>query len=186
MSDDIETKLSQWSYRQNINWVTKWHNMTNAAYAVFLDKIEDDSEVSETDKVWFKEVLENTMDRKIKNYCLIMHLSNFEEISHLVCDKLEVTIPDSSSLSRFKEGWEKRIGKNIGNVAHWQVLTDAEKIRHCILHASERISFMRNPNEIKRIIKKEQLKTDGHRVIVTGEFLNKVINAIVGMVDTNA
>lgn len=186
MSNSIENKLTQWCYRQNISWVTKWHNMTNSAYAVFWEKIKDDPNVGETDKVWFKNVLENTMDRKVKNYCLIMHLSNFEEISRLVCDELKVNIQNSSSLARFKEGWERRIGQNIGNIVHWQVLTDAEKIRHCILHASERISFMRKPEEIKRIIKIEQLKTDGDRVIVTGEFLNKVINAIVGMVDTYA
>jgi hypothetical protein len=189
ISDPIEIRqaLTRFAYKHNINMVTIWHNQLfdgiNEGISELEKRLDEVNEKRESINIKSSiHIYENYISNNLRNFTLIMHLSNFEEISTLVCKKMKAEIEKTSSINRFKKGWEKNLGKPVGDFVSWNILKDAEKIRHAILHSAGRISLNRNQKEIERIIKKEKLKAEQDRVYVTEEFLNKVKNAIWEMV----
>jgi hypothetical protein len=184
---EIRQSLTRWAYKNNINMVTEWHNKLFVGINEGLDELEELLKQSqEKDRIGnIKSTIhyyENYMSDNLRNFTLIMHLSNFEEISTLICKEMKVPIEKVSSIDRFKKGWARKLGKPLGDVTAWTTLKDAEKIRHAILHSAGRISLNRNPEEIKRIIKKENLKKNQDRIYATEPYLNKVKDAIWEMV----
>jgi hypothetical protein len=83
----------------------------------------------------------------------------------------DVEIGNSGSIGRFKT-IVKRLGVDLTS-KYWQNLTDTEEIRNCLLHANGRISLLRDPQKVKRIIDKKELelKIDSDRIIISGKYL---------------
>jgi hypothetical protein len=189
ISDPVEIRqsLTRCAYKNNINMVTEWHNKLfigiNEGLAELEELLEKSQEKDQIGNIKSSiHYYENYMSDNLRNFTLIMHLSNFEEISTLICKEMKVPIEKGSSIDRFKKGWAKKLRKPLGDVTAWTTLKDAEKIRHAILHSAGRISLNRNPEEIKGIIKKENLKENQDRIYATGPYLNKVKDAIWEMV----
>ncbi len=180
---ELSQALMMFGYKHNVNMVAAWHNQLFNGINKGIDDLEEQLEKANekkeiTDIKSTIHIYETYTTDNLRNFTLIMHLSNFEEISTLICKEMRATIDGSSSLSRFKSGWEKKLGEKIGGVAAWTILKDAEKIRHAILHSAGRISLNRDKNTIIGIIKKESLEQKNDRVYVTQAFLNKVQDAI--------
>lgn len=188
-SDPIKLRqaLTRFAYHHNINMVTEWHNKLYCGLNEGIKELEKQAEEANK-KNEIKNIkssihfYENYISNNLRNFTLIMHLSNFEEISTLVCKEMITPTDNISSITRFKKGWEKKIGKKLGDVPSWTTLKDAEKIRHAILHSAGRISLNNNKDVILSIIKKENLEKENDRVYVTEEYLNKVKNSICEMV----
>lgn len=179
----LNRRILMFGYKHNVNMVAAWHNQLFDGLNKGLDDLEAELEKA-NDQKEIKDlkslihIYENYTTYNLRNFTLIMHLSNFEEISTHICKQEREAIGQSSSLSRFKNGWEKNLGKNLGSVPSWTILKDAEKIRHAILHSAGRISLNRNKETILQIIKKENLVKKNDRVYVTEDYLNKVQEAI--------
>lgn len=184
-SDPIQLRqaLTRFAYHHNINMVTEWHNKLYCGINEGIKELEKQTEAANR-KNEIKDIkvsihfYENYISNNLRNFTLIMHLSNFEEISTLVCKEMNTPTDKKSSITKFKKGWEKKTGKKMGDLPAWSTLKDAEKIRHAILHSAGRISFNHNKDVILSIIKKEKLKEENDRVYVTEEYLNKVKNSI--------
>jgi hypothetical protein len=184
-SDPIELRqaITKFAYKNNANMVTAWHNQLFVGINEGVERLQRLLEKTNEKKEIIDikssiHIYKNYTTDNLRNFTLIMHLSNFEEISTHVCKEMEVSPGTSSSISRFKSGWEKKLEKKIGEVPAWTVLKDAEKIRHAILHSAGRISLNRHKATILEIIKKENLEQKHDRVYVTEVFLNKVHAAI--------
>lgn len=54
--------------------------------------------------------------------------------------------PKKGSMTERYKPLLKDLGVDLAGGTSWSVLKDAEKIRHCLLHANGRISLMRNPS----------------------------------------
>jgi len=167
--------------------VTVWHNKLfvgiNEGINELENLLEQSNEKKEIGDIKSSiHIYENYISENLRNFTLIMHLSNFEEISTLVCKEMKTSVEIGSSINRFQNGWEKKIERPLGDVSAWNTLKDAAKIRNAILHSAGRISLNRNQKDIVRIIEKENLKSEHDRVYVTEEFLNKVRDAIWEMV----
>ncbi len=180
---EIKKAFSIFGYKNNINNVTEFHNQmfirinrVISNYQESLQQAEEKKEISDLKHT--VNFYENYMTDNLRNYTLIMHLSIFEEISVLVCKDEGVTTPGSSSIDRFKEGWESKLSKSLGVVPQWCIIKEAATIRNAILHAAGRISLNRDEDNIERIIAKEKLKKHNDRVYITEQFLNKVKDAI--------
>lgn len=180
---EIEKAFSIFGYKHNINNVTEFHNQMfigiNRAISNYEESLQQAKEEKEISNLKHTvNFYENYMTDNLRNFTLVMHLSNFEEISVLVCKDEGVTTPNSSSIGRFKMGWEAKLSKPLGVVPAWCTITEAAKIRNAVLHAAGRISLNRDKENIERIIRKENLKKQGDRVYITEQFLNKVKDAI--------
>jgi len=189
ITDPIEIRqaITRFCYKHNINMVTVWHNKLfvgiNEGINELENLLEQSNEKKEIGDIKSSiHIYENYISENLRNFTLIMHLSNFEEISTLVCKEMKTSVEIGSSINRFQNGWEKKIERPLGDVSAWNTLKDAAKIRNAILHSAGRISLNRNQKDIVRIIEKENLKSEHDRVYVTEEFLNKVRDAIWEMV----
>lgn len=185
--NEILQAFTRFAYKNNINNVTQWHNQIFIGINKGVEEFEDLLKKAKDRKelVDVKSSIhfyENYVTDNLRNFTLIMHLSNFEEISTLTCHEEGVTIKKSSSIDRFKKCWEKKFKKSLGDIPAWCMLKDAAKIRNAILHGAGRISLNREKEDILKIIKKEKLKYQNDRVYVTEKFLNKVKDAIWEMV----
>lgn len=171
------------AYRKNVNFITNWHNFTVTTYGAYLNNL--DETITEEDKRQVKSIAEGFMEQKTRNFCFIMHLSNFEEISYLICKSENVEIGNNSSIKRFSEGWKKRTGKDLITLDEWTFLTNAEKVRNCILHACGRLSLVKEKNKpaLESIIKYENLPLNSGRVEITIDYLNKVKNSIIRVIE---
>ena len=99
-----------------------------------------------------------------------------------------VPIPASSKSRSMKKRYEdlwNQLGVHLETMPCWEVLRDAMKIRHCLLHANGRIEFMKDPNDIRACIKRYPNALDENldRVIVTSHFLQRCVVAIRGLKD---
>ena len=167
--------------------VTVWHNEIfigiNEGIGNLEKLLEESNDMKEIGNIKsFIHIYENYIPDNLRNFTLIMHLSNFEEISTLVCKEMEIPTGKGSSINRFQKGWEKKLERPLGEVSAWGTLKDAAKIRNAILHSAGRISLNRDQEDIERIIKRENLKSERDRIYVTENFLNKVKDAIWKMV----
>lgn len=183
--DEARRAIVTFGYRSNIDLVTKWQVFTDLAY-VYTRKFSENGAIGHFSDRELKDQeiqIANFKDGMVQPFCLVMHLSNFEEISTLVCQYESVEQERGHSLSRFKVGWQARLKTPIGNTPYWETLINAEKIRNCILHGYRRVSLMKNEAEIIRIVQKEGLEIKMDRVTISVEYLNKVKSAIVGMLE---
>jgi hypothetical protein len=188
--NDIRQVFIRMAYKHNINMVTDWHNKLFIGINEGIEELEHllDKAAEKRKEKNLKLAIhhyEIFLSDNLRNFTLIMHLSNFEEISTLVCRETQVDIDVNSSIDRFKKGWSRKLGKPLGKVAGWAILKEASKIRHVILHSGGRISLNRNPEEIRKIIRKEKLKENQDKVYATEKYLNKVRDAIFDMVQNN-
>ncbi|QBG47693.1 hypothetical protein EGM51_09920 [Verrucomicrobia bacterium S94] len=181
--DQSVRDIEIYAYKNNINFITKWHNFTVTTYGAYLENL--DPSLTEEDRTKVKSVAEGFMERKTRNFCFIMHMSNFEEISYLICKSENVEIENNSSIKRFAEGWKKRTGKDLSTLKEWTILTNAEKVRHCILHACERLSLVKEKKRpaLESIINQENLPVNSGRVEITIDYLNKVKNSIIRILE---
>lgn len=68
---------------------------------------------------------------------------------------------------------------NIGTHPSWNNLSDYFKIRHCIAHANGEIGLMKNPTDIKRIIKKHSKdglsESELQKISVNNDFIKTLV-----------
>lgn len=183
----IRQAVIRFGYKHNINMVTAWHSMLFVGITEGIGDLEklleESNDKNEIGNIKSSiHIYENYISDNLRNFTLIMHLSNFEEISTLVCKEMKTPIGKGSSINRFQKGWEKKLERPLGEVSAWGTLKDAAKIRNAILHSAGRISLNRDQEDIERIIKRENLKNKRDRIYVTENFLNKVKDAIWNMV----
>jgi hypothetical protein len=184
---EIRQEMTRFGYKHNINMVTLCHNRLfvgiNEGIEEFENLLEESNKKKEIGNIKSSiHIYENYISDNLRNFTLIMHLSNFEEISTLVCKEMKTFTGNGSSINRFQKCWEKKFDRPLGEITAWNTLKDVAKIRNAILHSAGRISLNRNKKDIVRIIEKENLKSEHDRVYVTEEFLNKVRDAIWEMV----
>lgn len=181
---DLQQRLTFWGYSHNVNMVTKWHNITTEAYCSFIDELKSDSSnpLSEQER----KVLDSSMDEymypKVSAYSLIMHLSNFEEISYHVCQDANAELSNKSSIRRFQKGWKYHYGNSLDGMSSWKNLLRAEKIRNCVLHACERVSICKNKEEVEQIAKEEGLTIKFDKLRLCDSYLNKIKDSIFEMI----
>ncbi|TKB11293.1 hypothetical protein [Desulforhopalus sp. IMCC35007] len=187
--EKLQNDLTILTHTRDINLITQWHNLTLRSYKSFLDDIDKavaEGEVDGKDQNDMRNIVNGFMERKMRNFCFIMHLSNFEEISFLVCKEKKETINKAtSSIIRFKKGWSLKAGCDVEKLTDWNTLLKAEKVRNCILHACERVSLVSEKRRkgLEAIIKEENLTVSSGRIEITVDYIDKVKNAILELVN---
>ncbi|QBG45877.1 hypothetical protein EGM51_00040 [Verrucomicrobia bacterium S94] len=182
--EQLEREINNVPLINQINQITHWHNFTVKTYGAYLENLKDSMAEEHRD---VKALCDDFMEQRTRNFCLIMHMSNFEEISYLICKSESVQIKQTvNSISRFSEGWKKRTGKNDLGLKAWSILTDAEKVRNCILHACARVELVKKKDKpaLKDIIRRESLSVNSGRVEVTIDYLNKIKDSIFELLYT--
>ena len=101
-----------------------------------------------------------------------MLYSHAEEWLHILSKKYfpHFTIKRGGSITRYKKVIRDGFGIDVSSGA-WQLLTDCEKLRNCLLHANGRIDLMKNAYEMKQIATRHGIDVKLDRLQVTSNFL---------------
>jgi hypothetical protein len=88
------------------------------------------------------------------------------------------------SIRRFRPALSHLLGNDMPNGGNWQLLCDAEKIRHCLLHSNGRVSLMKKPEEIELIVERhnQMLGITNDRLRIALPFLDRFKDAIEAVI----
>lgn len=187
--NDLGRQIDIWAHSVNTSLVVRFHNAVFHGLNLLIEEVdklytETEDEMEKRHLKAEKHILGNFMMQNMRNFTLVMHLSNFEEISYNVCRMEKKPLEKSSSLKCFKPGWTSRLGKPVGDVKEWQILDDASEVRNCILHAHGRPKLVKENRreKLNEILKAEKIPLDSGRIAVQTDYLNKVGKAIITLV----
>lgn len=180
---EMKNEMLKFNFNQNIYLIVQYHNQLNALIGSHIAKINDlnptiDAKVT-------SEVYKNTFYPQLRNTCLLLLMSHFEEACYLLWkSKAKETELDKKkySIRKYKPVLEK-IG-TFSNVA-WNTITDAEKVRHCLLHCYGRLSLYNDKKAIEEIIKKynDELEINLDRIDVKEKFIQRVVDSMRGLLN---
>lgn len=158
----------------NLNEIVRFHReVRNDLKLRYQEQPEDAYAVS---------VLKNYDDYLSAN-AFLMSYSHFEEYLYLIWKKFapEHERKRNPSITRYEPVLEEIGIEKTSEI--WQFMVKATYVRHCMLHANGRLSFMVKPpeQEMRNIIAQfpEELSVNhGDRLVVGVEFLNRFVDAV--------
>jgi hypothetical protein len=186
MQADLKNQLIAWASMYNLNFLIGFHNYVRS---LFKDQFQDLNKMDNKDKE--NKLRENVFydyDRHLHINTFLMMYSYLEEWLYVDWKAYAPNVEldnKKGSIGRFKN-IVKKLGVDLSSY-YWQVLMDAEEIRNCLLHANGRISLLKDSKkvEVKNIIgkKESKLKIVLDRVVISGEYLQKLNENIYNLMD---
>ena len=190
MAERIKKTLFQWASTHNLNLIVNFHNelrrllgrrVLDLSGATNIQKSGVDAKVA-------KAIYED-FGRLIVNNTFLMMYSYLEEWLHLSWKDHAGNYPlpqnEKGSIRRYKAVLKNEFGLPLSAGA-WQVLMDAEKVRHCLLHANGRISLLAKSRDLENIVRKnsESLSIDQDRIRLGPTYVKKISEAIRDVMNT--
>jgi hypothetical protein len=186
MQTDLKNQLLAWASMHNLNFLIGFHNYVRG---LFKDQLQDLEKFDDKDKE--SKLRKNVLydyDRNLHVNTFLMMYSYFEEWLYLdwkaYAPNVTLDTQKKGSIGRFKD-IVKQLGVDLSS-KYWEVLMDAEEIRNCLLHANGRISLLKDPQKVRRIIDKKgsSLEIVSDRVVISGEYLQMLNENITNIMDT--
>jgi len=181
---DLKNQLIAWASMHNLNYLIGFHNHVRDLFRGQFQDLEK-SDIKEEDKNFNKSILQD-YDRNLHINTFLMMYSYLEEWLYVAWKSYAPNVEmknNKGSISRFRY-IVKQLGVDLSS-SYWQVLMDAEKIRNCLLHANGRISLLKDSKKVNDIIarKDSRLNTVKDRVVISGEYLQKLNENITDLMD---
>ena len=166
--------IFHWALNYNLNYIVLFHN---GVRALLKEKLQD-PEWHEDRQV--QDTLEH-FDKMNSANSLLVTLAFLEEML-IICWRKKLpgdAQPKGSAIDRYKR-LLKSLGRNPGALSCWATLQDSYKVRHCLLHANGRLSFMKQPAAMRSCIERnsEGLCEDLDRLVVNSFFLEQCVKAV--------
>ncbi len=171
-SQDVD-ELFAWATAHNLNHVVVFHNQLQALLFEKCRELEPgDPHVRHTIELYRNLNAANA---------LLLVVAYLEELLLLLWTRHlpRAELAESSSIDRYKPLFRK-LGVDVGSTRCWITITDAVLVRHCILHANGRVSFMRNADAFQSCVARyaDALSVHSDRLVVTPQFLRTVVQAV--------
>ena len=177
---EMKDKMLKYTFVQNIDLIVKYHNQLKVLMGSHIEEIENLEPNIDT-KVTIG-IYKETFYPQLRNTCLLLLMSHFEEACYwLWKSKVKETVltekKGKSSIKRYKSILEK-IG-TFSNV-DWNTITDAEQIRHCLLHCYGRLALYSKKEKIETMVKKynNELEVNLDRIYVKEGFIQRMVNSM--------
>jgi len=187
-SEEMRDILFQGSARHNLALIINFHNEFRAGLVARVAEIDASLNATEApqermslqhQRVTYTEVFDEML-RWTTFFLMYAHAEEwFFHVWKTYARSCQLESGEGS-IQRFKPILKTGLGIDLSKDSNWQLLCDAEKIRECLLHANGRVSLMKKPQKIKRIVhrRKNMLEIVNDRLRIAGEFLNKFQDAI--------
>jgi hypothetical protein len=186
--EEMRDILFQGSAKHNLSLIINFHNEFRAGLGARVAEIDESLKATDAlqerielqhQRVVYTEVFDEML-RWTTFFLMYAHAEEwFFHVWKTYARSCQLE-PGEGSIQRFKPVLEIGLGIDLSKDSNWQFLCDAEKIRECLLHANGRVSLMKKPQDIKRIIsrRKNMLEVANDRLRIAGEFLKKFKDAI--------
>ena len=172
--EQFDQDLTRWALRVNLDLVVQFHNTLQGLLSGAVNEAGEAVRQSERETI-------RRFDQMNAANSLLISLAYVEELLPIVWKRQRhgEPLPSGTSIRRYKPLFQD-LGLNLRALACWQVLTDAYAVRHCVLHANGRISYMRDPSVILACVRRHRpdLSERQDRVVVSSGFLRKCVSAI--------
>ena len=125
-----------------------------------------------------------TFPKQLSSNTFLLLYSHLEEFIYhiwkMYCPDIDISGNRSGSISRYKPIFRRLLNNDLSSSEIWEFITECEKLRNCILHANGRIDLLKQPSEIKGIIKKHSnfITIENKKVIIEYEFVSLFYNKI--------
>jgi len=168
----VETQLFNWAMAQNLSGIVRFHNFVRGNLAEFFRANEG--------RAFEQSVIKN-YDSWLAANAFLMAYSYFEEYLFLLWKfrAKKALRGRSFSIDRYKPVLT-HLGIDLQHPS-WTFLEEkATNIRHCLLHANGRVSFMKEPFKtlIRKIVREypgELSVKTGDRLIVNVRFTRRMV-----------
>src|SRR4051812_34560605 len=163
-SEEVDQQIFAWALDSGLQDAIELHNYMRA---ILREKFFDIG--SEHAPRFYAEKFAQFDGMNIINTFLSVY-AIFEEILYLLWkQKAPKAEPgrQGGALERFSPVL-RALGVESGALACWSELTDAEQVRHCLLHSNGRLSMMRKPSELMNRISKYpgELSVEHDRIVM--------------------
>lgn len=174
--------LLKFASTNNLNWIVHFHNhlkslISEAVHEIDKSIASEDDVAKRKNLLHSKHVYENTFFKMLRNTVFLQMFSNFEETCHHLWKMLSpnTELERNHGITRYKPVFNELIDGGVGNLTHWELIREGEKIRHCLLHAYGRISLFKEKKEIERIVKKYngEITIKQDRIQIESEFIER-------------
>lgn len=140
--------------RQNISCIAMYHNHVDIALKDFLREIEENAELSKTDKAYWKREYEVNFPEKLRETSFLLMFGHLEEMLYLLWrDKNPRSIPfdRGNGVSKYK-AYIKDILGSFDN-AYYCHIAEAQKVRNSIIHIAGRVSLSTEKENLVKLAK---------------------------------
>ena len=172
-------EMLRWGLHHNLRYLVTFHNVVQELLREKREAPELQGEVRPKNVLELYEVL-NTANM------LLLALGHLEEMLILFWKRRMGTNrhPTGDGISRYKPLLDS-LGVDVGRTPCWAVLQDAYRVRHCLLHANGRVSFMRESLSMRSCLARHTgaLEERLDRLVVTPVFLQRCVVAIEDLRD---
>lgn len=128
--------------RQNISCIALYHNHVDVALKDFLKEVEENPELSKSDKAYWKREYEVNFPEKLRETSFLLMFGHLEEILYLLWrDKnpLSIQLDRGHGVSKYKSYIKDMLGSlNNSDYCH---IAEAQKVRNSIIHIAGRVSL---------------------------------------------
>jgi len=109
----------------------------------------------------------------------LMIFGYLEELLFIIAKTRGIDLPDrTAGLSKYKHLVKKLLSADLSCLDSWEFLRDAAIIRNAFLHAAGRVDFMRNPENLRGVVRKhaECYVIENSRLKVTAKGVERLEN----------
>ncbi|EMI4394605.1 hypothetical protein V6473_004546 [Vibrio parahaemolyticus] len=176
--------------QHNLDLLTKFHNHVHGFFNDNLGLSQADDSLDRSQKNWLKSEYEVHLPNQLRKSVFLMMFGHLEE--HLYLSWVEYGEPNclnnrAYGLKKYNQFFTNYVGLNIGSDGDYQYLTDCQVVRNAIIHTAGRVSLLKEPDQLERVISKNKgcFETKNDRVYITHEGLHrfqKSVSAFTGKV----
>jgi hypothetical protein len=173
-------EFRKWASVHNLSRIVHFHNDLRGCLRHALASSET---ARSTDNSLLQEKIDD-YDSLLRVNTFLMLYSHTEEWLNLLSKKYypQFPIDDGGSITRYRNVVCNGFGIDISR-GQWQLLTDCEKIRNCLLHANGRVDLMKNEQEIRQVAKRLGADIKLGKLNISSNFLACFSKEVEGLVN---
>lgn len=149
-----EHQMFEMMLRQNISCIALYHNHVDVALKDYLKEIDEDKELSNRDKAYWKREYEVNFPEKLRETSFLMMFGHLEEMLYLLWrDKntRSISFDRGNGVSKYKS-YIKDILGSLDN-ANYCHIAEAQKVRNSIIHIAGRVSLSTEKDKLINLAK---------------------------------
>ncbi|WP_138436730.1 hypothetical protein [Marinobacter shengliensis] len=180
---EFEDEMFKAMMLNNMNWVVNFHNHVKGAMNYLKKEMPSFTHLKENDITYWNHVYENEFPGKLRQTTFLLMFGHLEEMLYLLWkeDKSsEIELAKGNGVSKYKPFIKSCLGNRFGSFTEYTFIVNAQEIRNSLLHIAGRVSMMKNPEKLEKIIKSSKglYSKKSDRVEISVEAISKLQQSI--------
>jgi hypothetical protein len=139
----------------NLNWVVRFHNHVKNSLKQSKKEFSESDEIKQGDKDFWGHVYKDTFPKQLRTTTFLLMFGNLEEMLYLLWKKQPsntIELARGNGITKYKPFIKHCLNGALGSSKEYSFISNASEIRNSILHVAGRISLMREPVKLRKII----------------------------------